>query len=162
MRISHTGVGHSSTPGEVFARRVRQVRQRRGLTQHAVADRLRALGVQSIDQTTLSKIESGVRRVTLDEALTLALALDVAPVSLFLPPGEDDTVRLAPERTEDAGTAWLWATAREPLPDMHGDTFYAERSEAARMTEVRQALAQGDPEAVVTFLERLSRERGDE
>lgn len=104
-----------------------------------------------MDQTIVSKIESGARRVTLDDALALALALDVSPVSLYLPHGENERVRLAPGRVEDAATAWAWATEREPLPDMHAETFYAEQSETAQMTEARAALVR-----------RLVHETGDE
>jgi transcriptional regulator with XRE-family HTH domain len=141
MKKSHESRRDSvPTPGEVFARRIREVRSRRGLSQQTVVERLRALGIEKMDQTIVSRIESGARRVTLDEALALALALDVSPVSLYLPHGEEERVRLTPGRVEDAETAWAWATAREPLPDMHAETFYAERSEAARMTDARAAL----------------------
>jgi transcriptional regulator with XRE-family HTH domain len=80
--------------------RLRTLRTERGLTLAEVA---RAAGM---DPSTLSRLESGARRLTLDHLPVLARALGV-PVDELLgaPPVEDPRVRAAP-RTRDGMTFW--------------------------------------------------------
>jgi transcriptional regulator with XRE-family HTH domain len=108
----------------VVARHLSTVRSRVGMdSAQELADRVKALGGK-LDRAAISKIESGTRNVSLDEALLLAAALDVAPVHLFFPLNDDAEVEIAPGlqpvRTADA-RAWLRGLA--PLPGRNEQTY---------------------------------------
>ncbi|MBA8975547.1 MULTISPECIES: helix-turn-helix domain-containing protein [Streptomyces] len=68
--------------------------------------------------STITKIETQKRRITVDELVALAAALGVSPVTLMLPPEGDqtETVRLA-ERLTVPGwrEAWRWMHGLTPL-----------------------------------------------
>src|SRR4051812_47691159 len=67
----------------VFAESMRLMRRERGgMSQRALADRLREFGLD-VHQTTIGKWETGQRRFTLDEALAISLALDVQLVHML-------------------------------------------------------------------------------
>jgi transcriptional regulator with XRE-family HTH domain len=86
-------------------RRLRELRVERGLTLQEVAARA------SIDVSTLSRLESGKRRLALDHVPTLAAALGVSTDELLgSPPVRDPRVRGAARRTGDGLT--LWALSR--------------------------------------------------
>ena len=81
-------------------RRLRELRLERGLTLEAVAARA------AIDVSTLSRLESGKRRIALDHLPALAAALGVQADELVgPPPAQDPRVRGKP-RTHDGLTMW--------------------------------------------------------
>src|SRR4051794_7495768 len=85
-----------ATARYVVARHLSTVRSRVGMdSAQELADRVKALGGK-LDRAAIAKIESGTRNVSLDEALLLAAALDVAPVHLFFPLNDDAEVEIAP------------------------------------------------------------------
>jgi transcriptional regulator with XRE-family HTH domain len=61
----------------VFGKRLRDVRERRGLSQEALA------GLAGLHRTYVSSIERGQRNVGLDNVIRLAAALDVPPSAFF-------------------------------------------------------------------------------
>ena len=74
-------------------RRLRELRTERGLTLEEVAGRA------SIDVSTLSRIETGKRRLALDHIPRLASALGVSADELLgSPPRQDPRVRSRPQR----------------------------------------------------------------
>jgi transcriptional regulator with XRE-family HTH domain len=75
----------SMRPSEVFARRLRETRKARGLTQTQLAAELTNAGVP-ISKTALLGIETLKRRVTLDEALAIAAGLNAVPAHMLSPP----------------------------------------------------------------------------
>lgn len=77
--------GEGARPVEVVARRVREVRERRGLSGAKLAERLRAVGL-GWDRNVVANLENG-RRASVDvaELLALAYVLDVAPIHLLVP-----------------------------------------------------------------------------
>lgn len=82
------------------SRRLRTLRTERGMR---LADVASAAGM---DTSTLSRLESGARRLTLDHLPPLARALGVRVDDLLgTPPAEDPRVRSAP-RTRDGMTFW--------------------------------------------------------
>jgi transcriptional regulator with XRE-family HTH domain len=86
--------------GERTRRRLRELRVERGLTLDAVASRA------SIDVSTLSRLESGKRRLALDHLPALAAALGVSADELLSPPQRPDPrVRRPPQRRKGI-TMW--------------------------------------------------------
>jgi transcriptional regulator with XRE-family HTH domain len=74
------------TPSAAFGKRLREVRERARpkITQAQLVERLAELGFE-LNRDAVIQIESGRRRVTLDEALAIAAVLGVAPVNLVVP-----------------------------------------------------------------------------
>ncbi|SEF37695.1 Helix-turn-helix domain-containing protein [Amycolatopsis pretoriensis] len=108
--------------GERLAERLTALRRAAGLTQADLAAKLKALE-RPVLISALSRIEKGQRRVDVDDLVALALALGVSPNHLLLPaqPGQD-LVKLAPDVTMTAGSAWRWATRDAPVPP--ADSFF--------------------------------------
>lgn len=86
---------NEQSPSDVVAARVRQVRGKRHMTVAQLAARCAELGAPLLTEQALYKLEARrpgkrhPRPVTVDELLALALALDVAPVHLLVPPDDD-------------------------------------------------------------------------
>jgi len=84
------------TPSDVVAARVREVRGKRDLTVAELAARCAELGAPELTAQALYKLEQRrpgklrPRPVTVDELLTLAVALNVAPVHLLVPVDDPD------------------------------------------------------------------------
>jgi transcriptional regulator with XRE-family HTH domain len=67
------------------ALRVRRLRERHGLSQQDLADKLASYGI-ALDRSAVARLERGRRGISLEEAMYLALAIDVAPVHLIVDP----------------------------------------------------------------------------
>jgi transcriptional regulator with XRE-family HTH domain len=93
-------------------RRLRELRTERGLTLQQVAERA------SIDLSTLSRLESGKRRLALDHIPALATALGVSADELLAsPPPQDPRVR---GRARRHGGMTVWPlTNRGPAAGLH-------------------------------------------
>ena len=81
--------------GPVIGRRVREIREDRGLRQEEMAQRLQAFGVPW-NRSMTAKVERGERGVTLEEAVLLALALDVSLEELVPAAGKVALTSMAP------------------------------------------------------------------
>lgn len=77
-----------------------------------------------MNATTVTKIEKKDRRVTVDELMALAVALNVSPTLLLLPidpPHQDpddpskERVAITDALTTDWETAWRWLHGQRPL-----------------------------------------------
>lgn len=79
---------------EVLARNVRAARARRGLEQEPLAARMRALGFSAWRRQTVAAVEKSTRRLTAEEVVGLALALETRLYSLVEPAREDDPIGL--------------------------------------------------------------------
>jgi transcriptional regulator with XRE-family HTH domain len=108
---------------EHVRRRLRELRTERGLTLEAVASRAQ------IDVSTLSRLESGKRRLALDHVPALAEALGVTTDDLLAHRREDPRVRERP-RTRHGITRWP-LTRHGPASGLHAYKFRisAERRE---------------------------------
>jgi transcriptional regulator with XRE-family HTH domain len=73
---------------EHVGRRIRDVRQARGLTQTKLGSKLGWTG------QVVSFVENGRRQLDVDELLTVSRALGVAAISLLLPVGDDQETRV--------------------------------------------------------------------
>lgn len=86
--------GVTTSYADVLARNMRAARARRGLEQEPVAARMRALGFSAWRRQTVAAVEKGARRLTAEEVLGLALALETRLFSLVEPSREDDPIGL--------------------------------------------------------------------
>jgi transcriptional regulator with XRE-family HTH domain len=103
------------SPSTVAAERIRTTRDRRGLTQAQLAAALTRLG-HPMHQSAIAKIEARERKITLDDVLVLAVALDVPPGLLFVPVESDADLALTPTMKIHPWYAWEWVRGLEPLP----------------------------------------------
>ncbi|MCX4824894.1 helix-turn-helix domain-containing protein [Streptomyces sp. NBC_01142] len=100
--------------GEQVKGNVERIRTARGMTKKDLSDRAGEFG-RPIPPLGVSRIESGTRRVDADDLVALALALNVSPLALLLPPEWSDVrIPLTPDFDLEARTAWLWAEGRAP------------------------------------------------
>jgi len=68
--------------------------------------------------TVISKIERGERRIDVDDLVAFALALNVSPLTLLLPPTADgEPVDLTESYVVSSATAWSWAEGRQTAMD---------------------------------------------
>lgn len=116
------------TPSEVLSTLLPNIRQRLDLTAQAFAERAREVGLK-FDRGTVSKIENRLRGVSLDEALAIAAALDVAPVYLFLPRDDRETVAIGDIAVE-ALRARAWLRGDQQLPGRSDKVFRTEVPES--------------------------------
>src|SRR6266545_1902903 len=100
---------------QVVMRRVRHLRERRGLSQQRLADRLAELGVP-IERSQLARLERGERGVGVDELMALAFALDTAPAYLLLDLEADERTALVPGVAISPADARGWIRGQRPLP----------------------------------------------
>ena len=121
-------------PSEVFAEQMRIQRSRRGWTQRQLAARLRTLGLV-VHQTKIGKWEAGERRITLDEALAICVALDVSPAHMIAGSYSDAGVG-EPRVALSAATAP--ASAREMRMWLRGQQSLWGQDEKRYYTEVAQ------------------------
>lgn len=97
------------------AENVKAVRERRGLSQQQLAARLADVG-RPMQASAVAKVESGDRRVDVDDLAAFAVALNVPVARLLLPDvAEDDEVEVVPAFTVPMWSAWQWATGERSL-----------------------------------------------
>lgn len=97
--------------GERLAANVKELRLARRMKLDDLSRRLGELG-RLIPKSGLSKIESGERRVDVDDLTALAIALQVTPNRLLLTGGiEDEQVGLTENYSTTDRAAWQWSCA---------------------------------------------------
>lgn len=113
--------GRAKEPGPTSVRvaeNLRRIRQERGLSFAELSRRLSGIG-HPIPDTSLLKTEKGDRRVDVDDLMALALALEVTPNRLLLPPGEAERVSERNQVTSAVAAtwprAWAWASGEVPF-----------------------------------------------
>ncbi|WP_245649960.1 XRE family transcriptional regulator [Millisia brevis] len=109
-------------------RRLRELRQARGLTLESVATRA------GIDVSTLSRLESGKRRLALDHLPRLAAALSVTTDDLMRAPEQTDPRVNGASQTHDLITFWP-LTRQGPAGGLHA---YKIRIDPRRATPPRE------------------------
>jgi transcriptional regulator with XRE-family HTH domain len=113
-------------PVETLARRVREARNRKGLTAQQLAERLQSSGL-SWDRGTVAKVETGRRQnISVVEWLALARALDVAPIHLLVPLDDERPYLVTPEERVSAGRARQWIRGTKPLAGTDLQIFWTE------------------------------------
>ena len=107
------------------AANVERIRKARQLHQKDLSVRLGEIGRPMLP-TVISKIERGERRVDVDDLVALAIALNVSPAALLLPPEWDDSwVKLTPDHEVRAKVAWQWIEGRAPASKFGEDDVAA-------------------------------------
>lgn len=74
--------------GATFGARVKLARERLGITQQQLSDRLRVLGLK-VDTSAITRIEGGSRDPRLSEAQAIAHAFGIALLDLIPPPTDE-------------------------------------------------------------------------
>lgn len=113
------------TATQTVARRVRQLRDQHGWSARQLARRRAEAGSDTLDQSVIHNLELGRRRsVSIDEVLTLALVLDVAPIHLFIP--VEETAVTVGNQPVDAGILRRWVRGNTPLPSQDSRRYWTE------------------------------------
>lgn len=109
--------------GEAVRRNIRHIRDTQGISGANLSATLKRLG-RPIPLVGIQRIESGERRVDVDDLAAIAVALNVSPVTLLMPLRKDDDsdvevgdlVEIAGWHAPiSAGAVWDWLTGRAPL-----------------------------------------------
>jgi transcriptional regulator with XRE-family HTH domain len=93
----------------VIRRRIRALRLARGWSLDTLAER------SFLSPSNLSRIETGQRRIALDQLVPIARALDTTLDQLIESPNDDDVV-IRPQRNDQRGMT-IWTLARERTPN---------------------------------------------
>lgn len=105
--------------GLVFARRLREIRTARGMTQQALADRLAELGRPNLSRAVLAKIEGNVRgrarTVSLEDVAAIAAALGMSPLNMVSPASLHEPVEILPGLERPGGVVRQWMRGYWPL-----------------------------------------------
>ena len=166
-------------PSEVFARRLRETRKARGITQEALAEMLTRAGIP-MSKTALLGIERAAdgdrarepRSLSLDEALAIAAVLNAAPSNMLAPP-EGSVVQITDRIATDSigfreflryGFPWtLDAVPYEYLPDEEREKFVLELARLA-VTASDAYRADDKPgvvEVVLAIIDRVKQREAD-
>lgn len=132
-------------PGQVFARRVKEARKRRGWSQQQLAKRVSEDLGHPMSRVTVTKIEKGAERAenaSISDVLALAAALEIPPVYLLAPREDEQAVAVTPKLELPAPEARAWIRGR-PLPGGDFTAFFAELPTAEQESLMRQYLERG-------------------
>jgi transcriptional regulator with XRE-family HTH domain len=117
-------------PVETIARRVRELRRRRGWSAAQLAEQLRAAGLDW-DRNIVANLETGRRAsVSVGELLALAYVLNVAPVHLLVPLDNKTPYQVTPILAEPAWAIRRWVGGRRPLTGTDRRLYFFEVPEA--------------------------------
>lgn len=133
-------MAHTNSPTAVIAKRVRELRTRRGWSAQRLAEYLSQVGVPW-DRSIVANLENGRRQtISVEEWLALAYVLDVAPINLLVPVRENATFRVVPDPLVDdqhardgvvmAPDARQWIDGKQPLPGTDLRVYFSEVPEA--------------------------------
>ncbi|MEU6768616.1 helix-turn-helix transcriptional regulator [Streptomyces sp. NPDC046853] len=100
--------------GQHVQANVARLRKLRGLSTYQLAVALKKAG-RPIPQSGISRIESGARRVDVDDLTALAFVLGVNANALLMPSTAEGQIELTGTGTVDASDAWDWAEGNRPL-----------------------------------------------
>lgn len=130
--------------GQHVQENVARLRKARGKTTYELAQMLKEAG-RPIPQSGVSRIESGGRRVDVDDLTALAVVLGVSPAALLLPLNDRAGARISVTGAGevDAADAWDWAEGQRPLKLGDRDEHIAELEFLANgVPRVRRILRQ--------------------
>lgn len=113
---------------EVVAEQIARQRKRAGLTHRDLAELCKTLGWPALTASAISNIETGRRdkegrrrrEVTVDELTVIARALEMPPVLLLAPLGEEDQIEVVPGQKVATFQAYEWLTGQATWTGGHG------------------------------------------
>ncbi len=112
-------VGKEADTGDTGAAVAANVTRLRGdMSYTQLSSRLEERAGWSINAVGIRRIESGERRVTVDDLVALAVALGVSPVTLLMPNTETGDEEVGVTGMADSVTAmtlWRWLMAELPM-----------------------------------------------
>lgn len=120
------------TTPQAFGQQVAEARKGKHWTQERLSAELDKLGVK-IHSTAITKLEKAGRKVSIDEAMAIAIVLDTSPAALLVKLGSD-AVELAPEVVVPPVEALAWLCGFAPLAQQNRELFYASTLSIARTT----------------------------
>lgn len=124
IAYSRPMAGKKSDLGPIGENVVQAVRRFREMRRFGYADLSRKLAQygREIPPLGLRRIESGERRVDVDDLAALAVALNVSPLALLLPM-DDSRVLPADEDAHPSEEIWRWGRGFSPLGILPGEEF---------------------------------------
>lgn len=128
IEIMTTGRIELSATGRAVAANVKRLRKDRGWSLRALSEALSAVG-RGLSQDAINKIENGaeegtakqIRRVDVDDLMAFAVAFEVNPATLLLPPTVEGETEITGGGRVSAVDAWNWVRKDMPLRVPEGD-----------------------------------------
>ncbi len=95
------------------AANITRLREAQNLKYTDVSGRMKSVAQWDISPVGVRRMENLERRITVDDLVALARALDVSPATLLMPMTEkpDQMVGVTGSKEVPATTAWVWLTA---------------------------------------------------
>jgi transcriptional regulator with XRE-family HTH domain len=103
--------------GETVRKNIRDIRDNKGISGPELSARLGEMN-RPIPPLGIHRIESGQRRVDVDDLVAIALALDISPITLIMPKTDatyDAVAITGVDRDVEARSLWNWLVAADPL-----------------------------------------------
>lgn len=124
----------NETVSDVVARRIKEVRLKRGLKAQDLAKRCAERGMPHLSAATLSNIETGRRddegrrrrNITVDELLVLADALDIAPVHLMVPIEGVEEYPVTPNLSTRSPVVRSWIRGYAAMDNQDARLYFAD------------------------------------
>lgn len=129
-------------PESTFARRMREEREHKGISQAHVSMQLALFSGVKVDSTAITRIEKGTRRISLDEAVGIAEALDVSLDYLLEPAPTsdlDEQIEVARKEQEQVELHLHDAQARAARGHDRLRALEAERERAEAVDQPKKA-----------------------
>jgi transcriptional regulator with XRE-family HTH domain len=154
------------SPTATLARRVRELREARGLSQYTLAAQLHELGID-FAREQIGNLEAGRRQsVTVEQTVALAYALNVSPSDLLTPADVAESMRIGNRDDIPAWRIRKWLQGEGPLLRPGDMLQEAERDFHAVKPEHEYALWQasrsGAPRAARRLADMLARYAADQ
>jgi transcriptional regulator with XRE-family HTH domain len=109
---------------DVFRRRLKEVRNRRGWSQEELARRLAGAGYQ-ISREKVAKIEtSKTARIDVDDLFAICAVLSVSPLHMLIPLDDESEVNPVPSMPIRAREMRAWVRALPGVPTLPEDAPY--------------------------------------
>ena len=145
--------GLTLTASGAVAARLKELRRRRGWSAAKLAEQCARAGAPGLTASVLANIETGRpdaagtrrRDITVDELLTLAYVLNVAPLHLLVLPAEREpgtAMHVLPGTTvTDPDLLTRWLRGEEALPGTDHRAYYTAAVEHAPLAGTEQSMA---------------------
>lgn len=104
-------------PATIAARRIRAVREQRGLTIKQLAARCAEIGAADLTVVVLQRMETHGRNISVNDIFAVAYALNVSPFVLFMPT-QDVEMKITWDVTAWAHDVSSWWMGHQPRPEV--------------------------------------------